>query len=63
MAQAARTAGSTAFRKRTPVQYAIARRMAARRLVASDAPKVKHQDPGMLAACIEAAGFEEHRAR
>lgn len=62
MAHAARTAGRTAFRKRSPIQFAIARRIAARRLVASDAPKVVHQDPGMLAACIEAAGFEEHRA-
>lgn len=62
MAQAARTAGRTAFHKRTPAQYAIARRMAARRLVASGTPKVVHQAPAILAACIEAAGFEEHRA-
>jgi hypothetical protein len=62
MAQAARTAGRTAVGNRTPRQYAIARRIAARRAVASTASKVVLQDPAMIDACIEAAGFEEHRA-
>ena len=63
MAQAARTAGRTAVGNHTTRQYAIARRIAARRSVASTASKVVLQDPAMLAACIEAAGFADHAAR
>ena len=40
----------------------IAKRMSARRSVAPNAARVELVDPAMLAACIEAAGFEDHAA-
>ena len=59
MAQSARTAVRSTPRSRQ--QFAIARRMAARK-IAAGAGTIEHRDPGMLAACIEAAGFDDHRS-
>jgi hypothetical protein len=59
MAQAART---NLRSNRTAKQFAIARRVVARRAVAAGSTKIQHVDPAMLAACVDAGGFAEHAA-
>jgi ribose 1,5-bisphosphokinase PhnN len=59
MAQAART---NLRSNRTAKQFAIARRVVARRAVAVGSTKIQLVDPAMLAACVDAGGFAEHAA-
>lgn len=62
MANAARTSTRTDRRPNGGLRFIVARRMAAKRAVDATVAKPEMRAPDLTAACLAAAGFDEHRA-
>jgi len=62
MANAARTSTRTDRRPNGGLRFIIARRMAAKRAVDATVAKPEMRAPDLTAACLAAAGFDEHCA-